>query len=52
MVNLLGALIAYTYQEKKPSLSLSVEEIAVLSNWGLGSYDGGGGMGDDRGENV
>jgi hypothetical protein len=30
MVNLIAGLIAYTYQEKKPSLNLSQEELALL----------------------
>ena len=30
MVNLLAALIAYTYQEKKPSLNLRSEQIKAL----------------------
>jgi len=30
VVNLLAALIAYTYQEKKPSLNFTVEELKAL----------------------
>jgi hypothetical protein len=30
MVNILAGLVAYTYQDKKPSLNLSDEELALL----------------------
>jgi hypothetical protein len=30
VVNLLAALIAYTYQEKRPSLNLHPDDLAVL----------------------
>jgi hypothetical protein len=30
VVNLLAALVAYTYQEKKPSLNLHPDELAAL----------------------
>ncbi len=35
MVNLIGGLIAYTYQDKKPSLNLTTEDLAALSEANL-----------------
>jgi hypothetical protein len=30
VVNLLAALVAYTYQEKKPSLNFNADDLAAL----------------------
>jgi len=35
MVNLLGGLIAYTYQNKKPSIQFNQEDLTILSECGL-----------------
>lgn len=37
MVNIISGLIAYTYQDKKPSLNLTPEDLAVLPEINL--YD-------------
>jgi hypothetical protein len=35
MVNLLGGLIAYTYQEKKPSIQFNEDDLNILSECGI-----------------